>query len=428
MLGDSNWLDRERCARTDHETDLKPINRVQTLSAEDETKPGTDQPGAAQTWRRCRPNLPEDTDELERIRVTIRSSSATSADSAHELKTSGSTHTVHQKSASDWSAFWTHICDSFAEEVKCISTEIGSIAEEVATAGDVLNNKITSLCQLTLGQATDDTMIDREVAQCSEEEQEKTWTCELPKALRQDVFSLALLVAIPAEIGSGVASSLKMAAFTSPFYADYQFHRRIAEAAAAAHHQTWLMSSLQLVVPVVGTALCVHALRHSGYFSSIWENSCEIMPKLTKGVTKVAFVTVCADIWTLIVAAMSIGDPITAPLRMYVVGSVLLAWPATYVVDYIAKMDGFRPAFLAEVGMSAVSVAWLAHGTMLVCSQASIPSGTGLLYFTVFGQIAFSWAVITTGLTGMISVTVSLLMSGGTQRVESVTDASQRAD
>mmetsp|Transcript_27468 Transcript_27468/g.68959 ORF Transcript_27468/g.68959 Transcript_27468/m.68959 type:complete len:168 (-) Transcript_27468:81-584(-) len=135
------------------------------------------------------------------------------------------------------------------------------------------------------------------------------------------------------------------------------------------------------------------------------QGSMTFIPRILK-------VTALSDSYMVGCLLGSIHQPLTVPLRTWVVGGLLLSFPATALTHYVTKRWGVRTGFVVEVAIMGAGFLWLSYGTMLLSSASGDVRTAPLLWWSCFVQCIFTWSLMTTGIASMILMTVlSLLIS-----------------
>mmetsp|Transcript_104728 Transcript_104728/g.312832 ORF Transcript_104728/g.312832 Transcript_104728/m.312832 type:complete len:290 (+) Transcript_104728:68-937(+) len=106
----------------------------------------------------------------------------------------------------------------------------------------------------------------------------------------------------------------------------------------------------------------------------------------------------------------SLGQPLSVPLRTWVLGGLLLSFPTSWVIRTVAKQHGIRCGFLLESVAVFTAFTWLSWGTMLLSNFPEGMHTAPLLYWSSFGQCVLMWSITTVAVSMMIIVTVLSLL------------------
>jgi len=118
------------------------------------------------------------------------------------------------------------------------------------------------------------------------------------------------------------------------------------------------------------------------------------------------------DIYMGGVLLHSIPLVVDVPLKRWIVGGLLLSYPASMLVDRVAKTISFRAGFLTETALSVAAFAWLAQGTAWV-SESSLSMVTApLLWWSCYLLCVLCWSALGTLIFFMIFTTVLSIVCG----------------
>merc|ERR1712071_395917 len=87
----------------------------------------------------------------------------------------------------------------------------------------------------------------------------------------------------------------------------------------------------------------------------------------------------------------SIGLPLDAYLRTWVVGALALSLPATYLVHQVKEKFGIRAAFVCDALAFAAAFSWLAFGTVLVAQHPGAAAQAPWLFWPVWFFCVGGW-------------------------------------
>jgi len=154
-------------------------------------------------------------------------------------------------------------------------------------------------------------------------------------------------------------------------------------------------------LPLIGTTtLCFggYMIVSSGWFSkaSVQDDEDDDFPPTLKWTVTRNTLRFCAltDSVMAGIVVSSLGNPIAAPLRMWVLGGLVLAFPTSFLVSRIAERSSFRIGFLAELFALTVSFAWLYYGTLLLINSSSTLDTSSLLWILSMVQSGLAWSLI----------------------------------
>lgn len=122
-----------------------------------------------------------------------------------------------------------------------------------------------------------------------------------------------------------------------------------------------------------------------------------------------------ADIYMGGVLLHSIPFIIDVPLKKWIVGGLLLSYPASMLVDRVAKTVSFRAGFQMETALSVAAFVWLAKGTSWVSSSSLAMINAPLLWWSCYLLCVLCWSALGTLLFFMIFTTVLSIVYGGSQ-------------
>eukprot|EP00928_Gymnodinium_smaydae_P003564 TRINITY_DN1126_c0_g2_i3.p1 TRINITY_DN1126_c0_g2~~TRINITY_DN1126_c0_g2_i3.p1 ORF type:complete len:181 (+),score=44.05 TRINITY_DN1126_c0_g2_i3:140-682(+) len=99
----------------------------------------------------------------------------------------------------------------------------------------------------------------------------------------------------------------------------------------------------------------------------------------------------------------------SSSLRTWLVGGLLLGWPATLAVHVAAKATSFRAAFVVvEVPLLLLSFAWLCAGSSWCWMSVDCVLRAPLLFWSVFTMVTFIWSALFSAF--VLSIAASVLM------------------
>ena len=92
------------------------------------------------------------------------------------------------------------------------------------------------------------------------------------------------------------------------------------------------------------------------------------------------------------------GAVCDAPLRAWLMGGLLLGFPASAFVDRVGRHSagGFRGAFVAELVLTAISFAWLAIGTSWLTQARTCMDVSPFLWWTCYTLNVSMWSLLGT--------------------------------
>lgn len=114
--------------------------------------------------------------------------------------------------------------------------------------------------------------------------------------------------------------------------------------------------------------------------------------------------TVVHDSFMAGLLVKSIGLPLEAHLRTWVVGGLILSLPASYLVQVLTNRYGIRTAFGAECLLSAASFLWLSAGLDLLNRHPHLMHQAPLLFWSCFVSCLGSWTVLSFSIVATILV------------------------
>jgi hypothetical protein len=124
-------------------------------------------------------------------------------------------------------------------------------------------------------------------------------------------------------------------------------------------------------------------------------------------------VTVAFDIWTMYVLYEERRKYCELPLRTFLIRSLCLSTPATFLVHKVAKRGSVRKAFVAEIVILAISFVHLLSGTLMITQVEICPYSAPLTWKTSFVMLGTAWSGITMSSLAMIASAVWSMVKCG---------------
>ncbi len=112
--------------------------------------------------------------------------------------------------------------------------------------------------------------------------------------------------------------------------------------------------------------------------------------------------TLVFDVWTLLVLYLERNKYCELPLRYFLIRSILLSTPCTWLVHKIAKRSSVRRAFVLELCILTLSFVHLMFGTMMITQAEICPYSSPLTWKTSFVTLGTAWSGISVSSLGMI--------------------------
>uniref|UniRef100_A0A7S1S028 Uncharacterized protein n=1 Tax=Alexandrium catenella TaxID=2925 RepID=A0A7S1S028_ALECA len=106
----------------------------------------------------------------------------------------------------------------------------------------------------------------------------------------------------------------------------------------------------------------------------------------------------------------SLGQPLAVPLRMWVLGGLVLSFPMSKAVRAVVEEYGFREGFILESGAVVAGVAWLSWGSSLLLISPHGVHTAPLLWWSCFGQCVLLWSCTSAVASAMLLTTVLSLL------------------
>jgi hypothetical protein len=136
-------------------------------------------------------------------------------------------------------------------------------------------------------------------------------------------------------------------------------------------------------------------------------------------VPRTMFVFLVLDILSIVLVRQSLLNPCTSKLfiAQWMIGGILLGFPATWLVDSVRAEYSFRSAFLLELVFLAISFLWLCFGGARIFNVVSACVDTiAPLWWLSYVSSVLSLSLAGTVIFGMIVTTVLSLIYGSTAK------------
>ena len=136
-------------------------------------------------------------------------------------------------------------------------------------------------------------------------------------------------------------------------------------------------------------------------------------------VPRAMFVFLMVDILSIVLAKQSVLNTCVSKLGIvqWVLGGVLLGFPATLLVESLRKEYSFRTAFIGEVTLLFGSFLWLCYGgSMIFNSVSACVDSIAPLWWLSYASSVLSLSVAGTVIFCMVVTTVLSLIYGSTQQ------------
>ena len=134
-------------------------------------------------------------------------------------------------------------------------------------------------------------------------------------------------------------------------------------------------------------------------------------------VPRAMFVFLVLDILSIVLVRQSLLNPCTSKLfiAQWMIGGILLGYPATWLVDSVRQEYSFRSAFVTELVFVAISFMWLCFGGARIFNVVSACVDTiAPLWWLSYVSSVLSLSVAGTVIFAMIVTTVLSLIYGST--------------
>lgn len=136
-------------------------------------------------------------------------------------------------------------------------------------------------------------------------------------------------------------------------------------------------------------------------------------------VPRAMFVFLVLDILSLVLVRQSFLNPCTSKLfiAQWMIGGILLGFPATWLVDSVRQEYSFRSAFVVELLILAISFLWLCFGGARIFNVVSACVDTiAPLWWLSYVSSVLSLSLAGTVIFCMIVTTVLSLIYGSTAK------------
>ena len=115
-------------------------------------------------------------------------------------------------------------------------------------------------------------------------------------------------------------------------------------------------------------------------------------------------IAIAYDLWVVLVLYQERRSYCEVPLRRWLWLALLLGVPVNILVDRASKRHEFKRAFIFECLGMLLSIALLAHGTLLITLTTGevCPASSPLTWKTVFLSLAVAWSLVTVVSAGLV--------------------------